>query len=395
MANSHAHRSVFDFSKNLPALSALLLAGAALLAGCHPAVTDPNDPKFVVAEKGGAWQITNADLDKEIASLLKQHQATAEQIGPANMLKVKTQTLKNLVLEKLLMARAATLPLKDVDKDEAAQLATIKHNVPPGQDFDQALKAAGLTLDDFKKQIHERVVIEKVLQAEAYKNIDPTEEEINDFYLKNKDRIVNPPQVRASRILVHVDEKATPADKAAKKKIIDKAHDRVLHGEDFSKVAMQVSEDRSSAPKGGDIDYFRPGENEPGFDQVAFSTKAGAVSAVFETSLGYQFLKVTDLKPGGEVPLADVRPKITAYLRNQKMKAQAQTYTTKLLADSGVTYHVALVEPPAQNADANAAPASPGSAPASATANSSAQPAPSPSQAPAPAAATNSAPAKK
>jgi hypothetical protein len=363
MAYSPVRRSVFDSSKNFLALPALLLAGAALLAGCHPAVTDPKDPKFIVAEKG-TWQITRADLDKEIASLLKQHQATPEQVGSEKMLQLETSMLKNMVLKNLLLAKGDTLQLKDVDKDEAAELEGIKSRIPPGQDFEQQLKVIGLTLDDVKKQIHEKVVIEKVLKAEAFKNDDPTEQEIGDFYLKNKASITTPPQVRASRILVHVDEKATPAEKAAKKKTITQAHDRVLHGEEFSKVAMQVSEDRSSAPKGGDIDYFRPGENEPGFDQVAFNTKQGALSPVFETSLGYQFLKVTDIKPGGEVSLADVRPKITAYLRDQKMKEQSQAYITKLLADSGVVYHVAMVEPPAQNAAAG--PGGPDSAPPSA-----------------------------
>jgi parvulin-like peptidyl-prolyl isomerase len=382
MAYSPVRRSVFDSTQNFLALPALLLAGAALLAGCHPAVKDPKDPKFIVAEKGN-WQVTRGELDKETASVLKQHQATPEQVGPEKMLQLDSSMLKNMVLKNLLLAKGATLQLKDVDKDEAAELEGIKSRIPPGQDFEQQLKLIGLTLDDVKKQIHEKVVIEKVLKAEAFKNDDPTEQEINDFYLKNKESITTPPQVRASRILVHVDDKTTPAEKAAKKKTITQAHDRVLHGEEFSKVAMQVSEDRSSAPKGGDIDYFRPGENEPGFDDVAFHTKQGAVSPVFETSLGYQFLKVTDIKPGGEVPLADVRPKIAAYLREMKMQEQEKAYVTKLLADSGVVYHVTLVDPPAQNAAAS--PGGPDSAPPSAVPASSAS---------TPPAATNSAPTK-
>jgi parvulin-like peptidyl-prolyl isomerase len=390
MANFPVRRSIFAFSKDFLVFPVLVLAGAALLAGCHPAakkapvVTNPTDPAFVVAEKGD-WQITRSDLDKEIASILKQHQVTAEQVGAANMPKVEGMAIKSMVLTKLIMARAATLPLKDVDKDEATQLDAAKQSIPPGQNFDQLLKAAGLTMDDVKKQIHEKVVINKVLDAEAFKNDDPTDQEINDFFLKNKEKMTTPPQVRASRILVHIDEKATPADKAAKKKAIDKARDRIVHGEDFSKVALQVSEDQSSKAKGGDIDYFRPGENEPGFDQVAFNTKQGAVSPVFETSLGYQFLKVTDVKPGGEASLADIRPKIAAYLRNQKMKDQAQTYTTKLLADSGVNYHVAVVDPTAPDAApaSSAQPAPPAQTPPPAQTAPAAQAAPAaPSSAP-------------
>jgi len=177
-------------------------------------------------------------------------------------------------------------------------------------------------------------------------------------------------------------------EKAAKKKAITKARDRVIHGEDFGKVATEVSEDRTSAPNRGDIGFFQRGENpDAGFDDVAFNTKQGVVSPVFETPLGYQFLKVTDSKPAGEIPLADVRPKIADYLRDQKSKEAAQAYVMKLLADSGVTYHIVLVDPPAQTA-APADAEAPDNAPPSDAPDSSATPPPAPAPAAAPGSAT-------
>jgi len=389
MANLPVCRSLFAFSRDFLVLPALLLAGVALLAGCHPAVTNPHDPKFIVAEKGN-WQILRGELDTEVASYLKQHQATAEQVGPSKMPIVETAMLKNMVLKKLIMDKAAALPLKDVDKDEAAQLDAAKQNVPPGQDFDKLLKSAGLTLDDLKKRIHEQVLIRKVLEADAFKNIDPTDQEINDIYTKNKDSFNIPAKIRASRILILVDDKTSPADKAAKKKAIDKARDRIIHGEDFSKVATEVSQDQYSKSKGGDIGFFQRGENpDAGFDDVAFNTKENAISPVFLTPLGYQFLKVTAIQPAGLVPVADARGYISSKLREHNMQEQSQAYAKKLLADSGVTYHLALVDPPAQMAPPPSP--GPGSAPPSAPAESSAPPAPAES---APPAATNSAPAK-
>jgi len=388
-------RSISHSPNHFLALPALLLAGVAVLAGCHPAVTDPNDPKFIVAEKTGSWQITRADLNTEVATILKQYQATPQQIGPAKMPVVETKSLKNMVLKKLLLDKAATLQLKDVDKDEAAQFDAMKQSVPPGQNFDDELKKAGITLDELKKVIHERVLVRKVLDSEAFKNADPSEQEISDFYLKNKASIPPaPPQVRASRILILLNDKTSPADKATKKKAIDKAHDRVAHGEDFAKVAAEVSEDQYSKNNGGDVGLFKQGDNaDAGFDDIAFKTKLGTVSPVFETPLGWQFLKITDIKPGGEVQLADVRPKIAAFLRDEKMKEQSQSYLEKLLADSGVVYHINLVEPPAPTAG----PGAPGGAPSAAEPNSAPQP-PRSEAAPAPAeqtpAATNAAPAK-
>ncbi len=358
MAQFSLRRSVFALFPRFTALPlplAALLSGAVLLAGCHPAVTDPNDPKFIVAEKGN-WQITEGELETEVNNFLKQRQATPEQVGPAKMPVVKTAMLKNLVLKKLIMDRAATLPLKDVDKEEASELQRLKGPSTDAQ-FDTMLKTAGLSMDDLKKRIHEKVLISKVLEAEAFKNVDPTEQEIDAIYFKNKDSFNIPAKIRASRVLILVDDKTSPADKAAKKKAIDQAHARVVKGEDFSKVAMDVSEDRYSGPKGGDIGFFQRGENaDAGFDDVAFNTKVNTVSPVFLTPLGYQFLKVTAIQPAGVVPVADARGYISSKLREMKMEQQEQDYAKKLLADSGVTYHLVLVDPPAQAAP----PAGPG-----------------------------------
>lgn len=338
---------------------AVLLLGIALLStGCHPRITDPKNPKFIVAEKGD-WTITRGDLDQEINSYLQQHQMTMDQVPQANLPKLETFILDNMVLKKLLLAKAATLDLKDVDKDTDAQIDAIKSRVPPGQDFNQELKSVGITLDELKKRIREQVVIGKVLEAEAFKNDTPSEKEVSDFYMANKDKFNVPPQVRVSRILIMVDPKATPAEKAAKKKAIDKAHDRVAKGEDFAKVATAVSEDRYSAPRGGDVNWFKRGENEPKFDEVAFSTKQGAVSAVFESGLGYEFLKVTDVNPGGTATLAQVSPMIIKYLTQKKRLQEEDDYTKKLLADSGVTFYLKMVDlsAPATNAPSAAAPA--------------------------------------
>lgn len=369
MAILSFHRLRLGLFRRFSGFSATFLAVAALvLAGCHHVVTDPHDPKFIVAEKSD-WTITRAQLDAEVATFLKQRQATPEQVGPDKMLMLESAVLDNMVLQKLLLAKAATMDLKGVDTEEAKAMEQLKSQVPPGQDFDTQLKAAGLTMDELQKRLHERILIQKVLQAETAQGIEPTDQEINDFYMQHKDKFVIPSKTRASRIVILVDEKTSPADKAAKKKAIDAAHARVVKGEDFSKVAQAVSEDRYSAPRGGDIGYFQKGENEAPFDAVAFNTKVGTVSAVFETPMGYQFLKITDVHPGSELSVAEARVYIAKYLSQMKQEKQVEDYSRKLLTTSGVTFHIKRVDPaqqPGMNAAAaeGATPPAPASAPA-------------------------------
>jgi parvulin-like peptidyl-prolyl isomerase len=345
------------------AVAVLILA----LAGCHPAVTDPHDPRFIVAEKPKDWAITRADLSQEVDLFLRQQKQTPATIGPAKMPVLESRLLRGMVLKKLLLQRAAQLnfPVADVDKESDALLAQVKGQFPSEQEFNKQIQGAGLSLEDFKKKIREDILIRKVLQADALHNVPPdqavSEQEIEDFYLKNKDKFVIPDKVRASRIVIMVNEPSTPSEKEAKKKEIDQAHARVVKGEDFGKVASEVSEDRYSAPKGGDIGYFQKGENEDNFDNVAFATKPGVVSPVFLTPMGYQFLKVTEVQPGGALSIAQVRDMIGQHLSAENEQQAENDYTRTLPEKNGVIFHLVQVDlPTTPSPDAPAPPAIPG-----------------------------------
>ena len=72
---------------------------------------------------------------------------------------------------------------------------------------------------------------------------------------------------------------------------------RIKNGEDFSKVAMEVSEDPGSAQKGGDLGFFDRRRMVQPFDSVAFSLKAGEISDLVRTPFGWHIIKVTEIKP--------------------------------------------------------------------------------------------------
>jgi parvulin-like peptidyl-prolyl isomerase len=339
---------------------AAVVVAVALLSGCKPAVKDPNDPNFVVAEKGD-WKITRAELNKRVDFILSLNGMKREQRG-AHLPQDDWNVLNRMVIDKLLLDKAATLQLKDVDQQEAEDLARIKGPLTDDQ-FKDVLAKRGMTLDQMKTEEHNQILEQGVLQSEAYKDIEPSEQQVDDIYVKYKDSFIVPPKVRVSRVVLLVDDKTTPEQKAAKKKVIDQARQRVMKGEDFAKVATEVSEDRYSKPRGGDVGFFPKGVSEPGFDDVAFNTKLNQVSPVFLTPLGWEFIKVTDIHAGGSVPMADARKYIAEHLKRAKMQQATTDYTKKLLADSGVIFH--LQEPPPLPESTNAAPASAASAPSS------------------------------
>lgn len=330
----------------------LFLAGLAsylglALPGCHSRVQDPSDPRFILAEGDGV-QVTQGELQVALKLFLSDEE-NAQRYGPSKFHILQTLLLDQLVSDKLILSRADILSLQSSDKTEKDIYEQVASRYPVEADFIAKLKESGQTEDDLKKSIHQTALIQKVLAAEAYHQIDPTEQEIEAFYLQHQARFDIPEKVRASRVLVMVDDSMSDEQKAAKRKVIEAARARVLAGEDFAKVAAEVSEDRYSAPQGGDIGFFERGENEDQFDEVAFHLEPGKVSPIFQTPLGFQFIKVTDSVSGGKLSVAESRQIIGDYLKKEKMSQQESAYRQKLISQAHVVYHLIRYAAPDEN----------------------------------------------
>ncbi len=114
-------------------------------------------------------------------------------------------------------------------------------------------------------------------------------------------------EVRASHILVLVDEGASAEDTLkAYNKIIDIKR-RLDAGEDFVKVAQQFSEDPSVKENNGDLGYFSAFRMVYPFENAAYKTNVGQVSKPFRTRFGYHIVKVVDKRVNrGEVTVAHI-----------------------------------------------------------------------------------------
>jgi peptidyl-prolyl cis-trans isomerase SurA len=104
-------------------------------------------------------------------------------------------------------------------------------------------------------------------------------------------------EVRASHILIMVDENASPEDTL---KAYDKVHaikKELDEGGNFEELAKRYSDDPSVANNSGDIGYFSALYLVYPFESAAYETKVGEISAPVKTQFGYHLIKVTDKRP--------------------------------------------------------------------------------------------------
>jgi len=106
-------------------------------------------------------------------------------------------------------------------------------------------------------------------------------------------------EVRASHILIQVQEGASPEDTLAAYNRIMAIKKRIENGEDFAAVSKSKggSEDPSAQRNGGDLGYFTAFQMVYPFEEAAYTTAVGKVSNPVRTRFGYHLIKVVDKRP--------------------------------------------------------------------------------------------------
>ena len=296
-------------------LYVLLLLGVAMLfvAGCNaaePVANVDSQARKVVTFEGG--DVTQGELDEfaEQSGVPKddpQYQATVQQIMP------------QLVSIEIAKAYAQEHNLTVSDKEVDQELAKLKEQVgdqarSSGQDvsnqeaYEQALKQNNITEVQLREDIRENLPVQKVQQRVAG-DAEPSDEEIQNYYEKNKEAQFMTPEQRCVRhILFNKDQKEKAED--IKKQL--------ENGGDFAKLAKENSQDPGSAAQGGDLGCLGKGETVPEFEQAAFGAERGEIVGPVQTEFGYHILQVTDVKPEQTRSLQEVESQIRAQLASEK-----------------------------------------------------------------------------
>lgn len=171
----------------------------------------------------------------------------------------------------------------------------------------KAAKDAKITDDDAVKRrvamLTDRLLFDEYLEAAAKKVV--TDDAMKALYSDTVKNLKPEAEIRARHILVETEDQAKAAIK------------RLKSGEDFAKVATELSKDPGSGQQGGDLGFFTKERMVPEFSTAAFALEIGKVSEPVKSQFGYHIIKVEEKREKPVPTFEEVKDQISEFMMNK------------------------------------------------------------------------------
>ena len=283
----------------------LMLGGALLFAGCEqiPFFNKPKPAVKPAAAAGsntialiGNFAISAADLNKAV----EDYNALAAAQG-MNQLKIDSRDKKIAYLRK------------DVVRNYMLYQEALDRGLDKREDIAGDIESA------------KRDILVRGLVSEELNKINVSDQEVRDFYDKNKEMLREPEQRKLWEIVTNSEDEAK------------QVYIELLKGGDFTALSKQYSKSPKAAD-GGDLGLvsFDPDPKKrvrfDKFYEVAFapSLEAGGISNIFKGPDGFYIVRVESVKKSDVKPLAELKENIKSWLLFEKQQSAISELADKL-----------------------------------------------------------------
>ena len=248
--------------------------------------------------------------NREIVATVGDSKITKDELYDKLVEQGGSNILSQMIDAEIINQEAKKEKIQVTDEEIDAEMENYMAQYGGEEMFESVLQQSGLTKDDLKGDIIQYVQIEKLVDS----RISVTDEEINEYFEENKEKLGQEEQVKASHILVE-DEKTA---KDLKKQLDD--------GADFAELAKEHSTDPGSAENGGELGFFGKGKMVKEFEDVAFAAKVDEISEPVKSEKGYHIIKVEEKKEAKEATLEEKKEEIKDTLYRNKVQTEYATW---------------------------------------------------------------------
>ena len=337
--NGNRHRFV--------ALSAL--AAVCLAAACR------STPAPVPAVSADTWavvdgqEITREDVEQAFRRMGDGSQTLSED----EALTAKLGLLDDLIVEKILHAKARGLKIEVSDSELDTAYAEAKKNITDDA-FQQEMTRRNLTAATMRDGLRRELLSRKLIAQEVGSKIAVTDQEVTDFFNANRAQFNVPEDayhlaqimvtpVRDAQLVNRTGDDATTPQAASAK--VAMLMERLKGGTSFGDLARDYSEDPESTPRGGDLGLVPLSavkQASPALRDAVLNAAPGSARVVSQGG-AHTIVFVVARESAGQRDLSTpaVRQGITETLRARKEQLLRTAYLTAARTDAQIVNYLA------------------------------------------------------
>jgi peptidyl-prolyl cis-trans isomerase D len=229
------------------------------------------------------------------------------------------QRLQALIAEGAKVSEAELRQAWEVDRSRVRAGYLL---VPTGSG--EGLQATDAELDAYYQahaaeftQPERRRLLAAVLPTASVPAPAVTDADVEAAYKARRAQFEQPARSKVSHVLIKVPAVGGSGAEDQAKARAESALGRIRGGADFAQVAKEMSEDPSTASRGGDLGLIAQGELVPEVDKLIQSLKPGEVGGPIRSPFGYHVVKVFEVVPGSRKDLKEVAPTLRATLTTE------------------------------------------------------------------------------
>ena len=305
------------------------------LVGALLALAAPGGARARVVEKIAAVVGDNVILGSEVEEKAGPLLGEATQIPDPAKRSVRASALRHEVLDRLIddeliLQQASELKLTITSEQVDASIDEIKkQNGIDDTQLREALKGQGMTMQTYRADIKRQLLRFRVINIAVGSRVSISDEDVKSYYDRHMKTGSNT-QVRASHVFVAIPEGADAAAVADKQAQAQRILERARKGEDFAKLARELSDDPATRGEGGDLGYFGRDMLPKPIEEIVFAMNVGDISGPVRADRGFHVIKLVDRRIKEAKPLDEVKDDIRMQLRQKEMERQTKTYLTEL-----------------------------------------------------------------
>ncbi len=200
------------------------------------------------------------------------------------------------------------------------------NNAADDAQFRALLRAEGLTFDQVRRTVAERLSIGRLLARQVRSSIIIEEDELLRYYQSHPEKYKREPLVEIRHLLIGV---APGTDGATGRARAEEARRKVQGGAGFVDVAREYADPSAGGTVGEAMTVHR-GDLAPEIEAEAFSLPAGGVSQPIRTGAGWSLIKVERVQTEPVAPFAEVREPIRDQVFQEKFEVKRKEWLANL-----------------------------------------------------------------